>query len=169
MFEEISENHGLNHIKEIILIKLDLKSLLRCQLVCKGLYQFIKSLEKSKKLKENDFKMIRRICRKKLLIHSNWNSAFNSIREEDNFYRRRGLIELLETYANQDEIIQFSNQILTNSYLNTSKFLVAHAIIVVCCHRLSCTPSQLYNMQRCHAAILGYYNTGNAAMLAFLA
>ena len=125
MFEEIFNNQGLNLITENILIKLDVKSLWRCQLVCKALHQFIKSLEKSKKLKENDFKMIQRICRKKLLIHSNWKSAFNSIREEDNFYRRRGLLELLETYVNQDEIIQFSNQIFTNSYLTTSKFLVA--------------------------------------------
>ena len=126
MFEEIFNNQGLNLITENILIKLDVKSLWRCQLVCKGLHQFIKLLEKSRKLKENDFKMIRRIRRKKLLIHSNWNAAFNSISDEDNFYRRRGLIELLETYVNQDEIqtgsLQFDGQIMTNSYLNTSKF-----------------------------------------------
>ena len=124
MFEEIFNNQGLNLITENILIKLDVKSLWRCQLVCKGLYQFIKSLEKSKKLKENDFKMIRRICRKKLLIHSNWKSALDSICKEDNFFRRRGLLELLETYVKQDETIQFSYQIVTNSYLTTSKFLL---------------------------------------------
>ena len=152
MFEEIFNNQGLNLITENILIKLDVKSLWRCRLVCKGLYQFIKSLEISKKLKEIDFKMIRRICRKKLLIHSNWKSVLDSIREEDNFYRRRGLLELLETYVNQDEIIQFSNQILTNSYLTTSKFLVAGnaavlaflAAIAVIAAMLSC----------CHFVIL---------------
>ena len=125
MFEEIFNNQGLNLISENILIKLDVKSLWRCQLVCKSLYQFINSLEKSKKLKENDFKMIQRICRKKLLVHSNWKSALDSICKEDNFFRRRGLLELLETYVKQDETIQFSNQIVTNSYLTTSKFLVA--------------------------------------------
>ena len=146
MFEEIFNNQGLSLITENILIKLDVKSLLRCRLVCKGLHQFMKSLEKSRKLKKNDLKMIRRIRRKKLLIHSNWNAAFNSIIDEDNFYRRQGLIELLETYVNQDEIqtgslhfdgqimtyvnqdkiqtgsLQYDGQIMTNSYLNTSKF-----------------------------------------------
>ena len=127
MFEEIFNNQGLNLITENILIKLDVKSLLRCRLVCKGLHQFIKSLEKSRKLKENDFKMIRRIRRKKLLIHSNWKAAFNSIVDEDNFYRRQGLIELLEFYVNQDDIqtgaLQF-DELMNNSYLNTSKFLI---------------------------------------------
>ena len=127
MFEEIFNNQGLNLITENILIKLDVKSLLRCRLVCKGLHQFIKSLEKSRKLKENDFKMIRRIRRKKLLIHSNWKAAFNSIVDEDNFYRRQGLIELLEFYVNQDDIqtgvLQF-DELVNNSYLNTSKFLI---------------------------------------------
>ena len=126
MFEEIFNNQGLNLITENILIKLDVKSLLRCRLVCKGLHQFMKSLENSRKLKENDLKMIRRIRRKKLLIHSNWNAVFNSIIDEDNFYRRKGLIELLETYVNQDVLqtgsLQFDGQITTNSYLNTSKF-----------------------------------------------
>ena len=128
MFEEIFNNQGLSLITENILIKLDVKSLLGCRLVCKGLHQFIKSLEKSRKLKENDLKIIRRIRRKKLLIHSNWKAAFNSIHDEDNFYRRQGLIELLETYVNQDEIqtgsLQFDGQIMTNSYLNTSKFFI---------------------------------------------
>mgnify|MGYP002045098901 CR=1 FL=1 len=126
MFEEIFNNQGLNLITENILIKLDVKSLLGCRLVCKGLSQFIKSLEKSRKLKENDLKTIRRIRRKKLLIHSNWKAAFNSILDEDNFYKRRGLIELLENYVDQDEIQigypQFDGQIMTNSYLSTSKF-----------------------------------------------
>ena len=127
MFEEIFNNQGLNLITENILMKLDVKSLLRCRLVCKGLHQFIKSLEKSRKLKENDFKMIRRIRRKKLLIHSNWKAAFNSIVDEDNYYRRQGLIELLEFYVNQDDIqtgaLQF-DELINNSYLNTSKFLI---------------------------------------------
>ena len=126
MFEEIFNNQGFNLITENILIKLDVKSLLGCRLVCKGLSQFIKSLEKSRKVKENDLKIIRRIRRKKLLIHSNWKAAFNSILDEDNFYRRRGLIELLENYVDQDEIQigypQFDGQIMTNSYLSTSKF-----------------------------------------------
>ena len=127
MFEEIFNNQGLNLITENILIKLDVKSLLGCRLVCKGLSQFIKSLEKSRKLKENDLKIIRRIRRKKFLIHPNWKAAFNLIHDEDNFYRRRGLIELLESYVNQDETQTFSlefDQIMTDSYLNTSKFLI---------------------------------------------
>ena len=124
MFEEIFNNQGLNLITENILIKLDVKSLLRCRLVCKGLHQFIKSLEKSRKLKENDFKMIQRIRRKKLLIHSNWKAAFNSIRQEDNFYRRQGLVDLLETCEDQDKNLQPLFGLITNSYLNTSKFLI---------------------------------------------
>ena len=132
MFEEIFNNQGLNLITENILIKLDVKSLLRCRLVCKGLHQSMKSLEKSKKLKENDLKMIRRIRRKKLLIHTNWIAVFNSIIDEDNFYRRKGLIELLETYVNQDVLqtgsLQFDGQIVTNSYLNTSKFFLSRLV-----------------------------------------
>ena len=132
MFEEIFTNQGFNTITENILINLDVKSLWRCQLVCKGLYQFIKSLEKSSKLKKNDLKMIRRIRRKKFLVHSNWNAAFNSICQEDNFYRRRGLIELLKTYENQDKILETNGQWsdtkaqcpIIDSYLNTSKLLI---------------------------------------------
>ena len=63
MFEEIFTNQGFNTITENILINLDVKSLWRCRLVCKALYQFIKSLEKSIKLKKNDLKLIRRIRR----------------------------------------------------------------------------------------------------------
>ena len=129
MFEEIFNNQGLNLITEKILIKLDVKSLSRCRLVCKGLHQFIKSLEINRKLKENDLKIIRRIRRKKFLIHPNWKAAFNLIHDEDNFYRRRGLIELLETYVNQDETqagyLEF-DQIMTHSYLNTSKYVFNH-------------------------------------------
>ena len=125
MFEIFFGNQGFNHITENILIKLDVKTLWRCRLVCKDLHKFIKSLEKSMKFKKIDIKKIQRIRWNKFLVHSNWSAVFNSIRQEDNFYRRRGLVELLETYVNQDEIIQFSNQILTNSYLTTSKFLVA--------------------------------------------
>ena len=73
------------------------------------------------KLKKNDFKIIRRIRRKKFLTHQNWNVVFNSIHLEDNFYRRRGLIDLLET---QDEILRCYDSIIIDSYINTSKFLV---------------------------------------------
>ena len=76
------------------------------------------------KLKENDFKLIRRIRWKKFLAHPNWIAAFNSICEEDNFYRRRGLIDLLETYGNQDNILLSGNSFTTDSYLNSSKFLI---------------------------------------------
>ena len=113
MFEDIFSNPGFNNITEKILINLDVKSLWRCRLVCKGLHQFIISLEKSIKLKEIDFKMIRRLRRKKFLVQSNWNAAFNSICLENNFYRRRGLIDLLETYDNQDKILLFGNPIHT--------------------------------------------------------
>ena len=126
MFEELFGNQGFNHITENILIKLDVQSLWKCRLVCKGLHKFITSLEKSRIVKENDFRIIRSICWKKFLVHSNWKAAFNSILDEDNFYRRRGLIELLENYVDQDEIQigypQFDGQIMTNSYLSTSKF-----------------------------------------------
>ena len=124
MFEEIFQNQGINHITENILIKLDFKSLCMCRFVCKGLHQFIRSLEKSRKLKSDDFKIIRRIRLKKFLAHPNLNAAFNSIRQEDNFYRRRGLIDLLETYRKQDKILQFDGPVHIDSYLNASKFLI---------------------------------------------
>ena len=124
MFEEICTNQGFNHITENILINLDVKSLWRCRLVCKGLHQFIKSLEQSRKLKKNDFTIIRRLRMRNFLVHSNWNAAFNSICLEDNFYRRRGLLDLLETYYNQDKILFFGNPVHTDSYLNSSKFLI---------------------------------------------
>ena len=125
MFEELFGNQGFNHITENILNKLDVQSLWKCRLVCKGLHKFITSLEKSKKVKDNDFKIIQSICWKKLLVHSNWKAAFNSIRQEDNFYRRRGLVELLETYVNQDEILEFLDYgPITDSYLNTGKFFL---------------------------------------------
>ena len=113
MFEEIFNNQGINHITESILIKLDLKSLCMCRLVCKGLHQFIRSLEKSRKLKADDFKINRRILLKKFLAHPNLNAAFNSIRQEDNFYRRRGLIDLLKTYDKQYKILEFGGPIHT--------------------------------------------------------
>ena len=122
MFEEISKIQGFNHITENILIKLDVESLWKCRIVCKGLHQFITSLEKSRKLKVNDLKFIRRIRRQKFLTHSNWREAFNLICQEDNFFRRRGLIELLETYVKQDKILSFDGPII-DSYLNTSKFI----------------------------------------------
>ena len=118
MFGEIFTNQGLNHITEDILINLDVKSLWRCRLVCKALHQFIIILEKSRKLKKNDFIMIRRLCRKIFLVHSNWKAAFNLICQEDNFYRRRGLIDLLET---QDQILPCYDSIVIDSYINTSK------------------------------------------------
>ena len=125
MFEEIYKNKGFNYITENILIKLDVESLRKCRLVCKGLHQFITSLENSRSLKKKDFKIIREICWKNMLAHSNWKAAFNSIVQEDNFFRRWGLIDcLLETYYNQDKIIQSGYDIITNSYLNTSKFLI---------------------------------------------
>ena len=125
MFEEIFRNQGFNHITENILIKLDVKTLWRCRLVCKDLHTFIKSLEKSMKFKKIDIKIIQGIRWNKYLVHSNWTTAFNSIRQEDNFYRRRGLVELLETYVNQDEILEFPDYgPITDSYLNTSKFFL---------------------------------------------
>ena len=129
MFEEIYKNKGFNYITEKILIKLDVESLLKCRLVCKGLHQFITSLEKSRSLKKKDFKIIREICWKNMLAHSNWKAAFNSIVQEDIFFRRWGLIDcLLETYYNQDKIIQSGYDIITNSYLNTSKFLMNEVV-----------------------------------------
>ena len=118
MFEEIFTNQGFDHITENILINLDVNSLWKCQLVCKALYQLIKSLEKNVKLKKNDFKLIRRIRWKKFLAHPNLNAVFNSIRQEDNFYRRRGLLDLLETYNNQYVILKFDVPIC-DAYLNT--------------------------------------------------
>ena len=118
MFEEILTNQGFDLITENILINLDGESLLKCQLVCKRLHKFIKSLEKSEKVKKNDFKLIRRIRWKKFLAHPNWNAVFSSIRQEDNFYRRRDLVVLLEIYNNQDETLTFDGPIV-DSYLNT--------------------------------------------------
>ena len=127
MFEEIFTNQVFDHITENILINLDVKSIWRCRLVCMDLQKFIKSLEKSEKLKKNDFKLIRRICWKKFLAHPNWNAVVDLIRQEDNFYKRRGLIDLLEAYNNQEEILTFDGPIV-DSYLNivygTSKRLI---------------------------------------------
>ena len=120
MFEEIFSNQGFHHITENILINLDVKSLWRCRLVCKALHQFIKILEKSRKLKKNDFKIIRSLRRKKFLVHSNWNAAFNLICQEDNFYRRRGLIDLLQTCY---KILPSNDSYTIDSYLNSSKLL----------------------------------------------
>ena len=117
MYEELFGNQGFNHITENILINLDVKSLGRCRLVCKDLHNFIKSLDKSKKLKKNDFKLIRRIRWKKFLVHSNWNAVVDLIRQEDNFYRRQGMIDLLEAYNNQEKILTFNGPIV-DSYLN---------------------------------------------------
>ena len=131
MFEEICTNQGFNHITENILINLDVKSLWRCRLVCKGLHQFIKSLEESRKLKKNDFIIIRRIRRRNFLVYSNWNATFNLICQEDNFYRRRGLIDLLVTYDNQDIILLSYDSYFIDSYLNTSKFLIKLGFVIV--------------------------------------
>ena len=136
MFEEIFTNQGFDLITENILINLDGESLLKCQLVCKRLHKFIKSLEKSIKLKKNDLKMIRRIRRKKFLVHSNWNAAFNLICQEDNFYKRRCLLELLETYEKQDRILETNGQWsdtkaqcpIIGSYLNTSKLSIIKGV-----------------------------------------
>ena len=61
MFEEIFTNQGFDLITENILINLDGESLLKCQLVFKRLHKFIKSLEKSEKVKKNDFKMMKNL------------------------------------------------------------------------------------------------------------
>ena len=124
MLVEISKIQGFNHITENILIKLDVKSLWKCRIVCKNLHQFITSLETSRKLKAKDFKTIRELRIKKFLVHPNWKEAFNSICWEDNFYRKRGLLDLLETYYNQDKLLFFGNPAHTDSYLNSSKFLI---------------------------------------------
>ena len=124
MFEIFFGNQGFKHITENILIKLDVQSLWKCRLVSKGLHKFITSLEKSRKVKANDFKIIRSICLRKFLAHSNWKAVFNSIWQEDNFYKRRGLIDLLENYDNQDKDLHIGHDMITNSYLNASKFSI---------------------------------------------
>ena len=58
MFETFFRNQGFDHITVNILIKLDVQSLWKCRLVCKGLHKFIESLEKSRKVKANYFKII---------------------------------------------------------------------------------------------------------------
>ena len=120
MFENIFTNQGFNHIVEKILVQLDVKSLYRCQMVCKTLFQVIKKLETNIKLKENDLKNIRRIRWKKLLVHPNWKSVFTTICEEDNFYKRRRLLELLKTYLYHDKTLEFDGPI-SDSYLTASK------------------------------------------------
>ena len=124
MFEDIFTNQGFNRITEKILHNLDVKSLLRCRLVCKALRQFIKSFEKSRERKKNDFKIIQRIRWKKCLAHSYWNAVFNSIRQEDNFYKRRTLIDLLEIFENQDKNLLWDGRINVDAYLNLSKFFI---------------------------------------------
>ena len=117
MFEEIFTNPGFHHITENILINLDVKTLWGCRLVCKALHQFIQKLEGSREMKRNDFKIIRRICWKKFTVEPPWIAVFNSMCQEDNFYRRQCLIYLLD---NQDKTLQFAGPI-RDSYLNTSK------------------------------------------------
>ena len=56
MFEDIFTNPGFDHLTECIVLDLDVTSLLRCRLVCKDLNRFIKSMEKSRKLRERDFR-----------------------------------------------------------------------------------------------------------------
>ena len=124
MFEDIFTNQGFNRITEKILHNLDVKIILRCRFVCKALHQFIKSFEKNRERKKNDFKIIQRIRWKKCLAHSYWNTVFNSISQEDNFYKRQTLIELLENFENQDKILQFQGPMNSDSYLNLSKFLI---------------------------------------------
>ena len=85
------------------------------------MHQLIKLLEKSRKLKKNYFIMIRSLRRKKFLVHSNWNAAFNLICQEDNFYRRRGLIDFLQTCY---KILPSNDSYTIDSYLNSSKFLI---------------------------------------------
>ena len=120
MLEDISANPGLNHITENILLNLDVQSLWRCRIVCKALNQFIKSnqYEKSIRLRQKDFKTLRRIRRKEFLVHPNWKALFEAICKEDNFYRRRGLIDLLETYS-QNRILEFNNDLMVDTYLNS--------------------------------------------------
>ena len=129
MFGEIFTNQGFNHITEKIIINLDGKSLWRCRLVCKALHEFIKSFETSIKLKKNDFKIIQRIRWKRCLVHSNWNAVFNSIRGEDNFYKRRYLIDLLKTYDNQEKMLPTEGPINIGAYLNLSKVLIIQDIM----------------------------------------
>ena len=121
MLEDIFTNQGFNHITEKILANLNVKSLLRCRLVCKALHQFVKLFEKSQERKKKDLRIIQRIRWKKCLAHSYWNTVFNSISQEDNFYKRRTLIELLENFENQDKILQFHGPMNSDSYLNLSK------------------------------------------------
>ena len=118
MLEDISANPGLDHITENILINLDVQSLWRCRIVCKALHQFIKELEKSIKLRQKDFKTLRRIRRKTFLVHPEWKALFEAICNEDNFYRRRGLIDLLETYSH-NRILEFDGNQMVDSYLNS--------------------------------------------------
>ena len=124
MLEDIFTNQGFNHITEKILTNLNVKSLLRCRLVCKALHQFIELFEKSQERKKNDFKIIQRIRWKRCLVHSNWNVVFNSIRGEDNFYTRQCLVDLLKTYDNQEKMLPTEGPINIGSYLNLSKFLI---------------------------------------------
>ena len=124
MFEDIFKNQGFTHITEKILTNLNAQSLLRCQLVCKALHQFVKLFEKSQERKKKDLKIIQRIRWKKCLAHSYWNTVFNSISQEDNFYKRQTLIELLEIFDNQDKILEFQGPMNSDSYLNLSKFLI---------------------------------------------
>ena len=121
MFENIFKNQEYYNITEKILINLDVQSLYRCQMVCKTLYQVTKTLVRNQKLKENDLKNIRRIRWKKLLVHANWKAVFANICEEDNFYKRRRLLELLKTYLYHDKTLDFDGPI-SDSYLTASKY-----------------------------------------------
>ena len=103
MIENIFTNPGYNHITENILLRLDFQSLRNCSLVSKSLYAFITGLESSKKLKKSDMDSIRKLRLKNMLFHPNWRAMLDEIYYEDNFYRRRALIDLLGTYRQETE------------------------------------------------------------------
>jgi len=118
MFEDIFTNQGFDQLTEDILLDLDVTSLVRCRLVCKPLNRFIKSMEKSRKLRERDFRTIRRIRRKKFLVHPSWKAIFDGLNQENNFYRRRGLIILLKPYC-QEIPLHFDDNAVQSSFLNS--------------------------------------------------
>ena len=100
MFEEIFTNPGFSHITERILLDLDVRSLLRCTLVNKGLRNFVKSLE-GPKLTPKYLKLIHRIRFRRFLVHDRWKSMVEMIFKENNFYKIRELTKLLSNYYHE--------------------------------------------------------------------
>ena len=66
------------------------------------------------------FRTFRRIRRKNFLVHPSWKAIFDGLNQENNFYRRRGLVVLLKPYCKEIPL-HFDDNAVQSSFLNSSK------------------------------------------------